>query len=130
MAKQNDKEITLSVLKTVAAFLNSEGGTLLIGVQDNGDICGVELDKYSNIDKFQVALFNYLKTSFNQVIASSIKTRIHKVENKTVCEVRCPKSKEPVYLNFEGSEDFYIRSGPSSEKLKVSQVKKYIDGHF
>jgi predicted HTH transcriptional regulator len=32
------------ILKTVVAFMNSYGGTLIIGVEDNGTVCGIEGD--------------------------------------------------------------------------------------
>jgi len=130
LANKNDKEITYAVLKTVSAFLNSDGGTLFIGISDEGKIVGIEKDNFDSSDKFLVHLYNHLKSSFGQIIASSIKTKIHKLEEGTICEVNCPKSLEPVYLKFDYKEDFYIRSGPTSEKLQLSMVHKYIGEHF
>ncbi len=53
--KQKNKELHHPVLKTVAAFLNTEGGTLLIGVDDEGNVLGLNDDlKVSGktLDKF------------------------------------------------------------------------------
>lgn len=43
---EKDPRIELAVLKTIAAFLNSSGGTLLIGVNDDGEPLGVEADHF------------------------------------------------------------------------------------
>ena len=44
--------LTHSVLKTIAAFLNTEGGDLLIGVGDDGAVTGIEQDRFENDDEF------------------------------------------------------------------------------
>ncbi|HAM57915.1 MAG TPA: type I restriction endonuclease subunit R, partial [Candidatus Rokubacteria bacterium] len=50
--RQDDKAVTHAVLKTIAAFLNTEGGDLLIGVADDGSIAGIERDRLESDDKF------------------------------------------------------------------------------
>jgi hypothetical protein len=50
--RQDDKGVTHSVLKTIAAFLNTEGGDLLIGVADDGSVVGIEADRLESEDKF------------------------------------------------------------------------------
>ena len=49
---KDDKRITHAALKTIAAFLNTEGGDLLLGVADDGTIMGIEHDRLENDDKF------------------------------------------------------------------------------
>ena len=48
--RQDDKFITHAVLKTVAAFLNTDGGDLLIGVADDGAIVGIEADRIAGAE--------------------------------------------------------------------------------
>src|SRR5260370_15920823 len=50
--RQDNKGVTHAVLKTIAAFLNTEGGDLLVGVADNGSIVGIERDQLENHHKF------------------------------------------------------------------------------
>jgi hypothetical protein len=52
-AEKFDKDIESSVLKTIAAFCNTAGGELLIGVADNGSVVGIAHDGFQNDDKFQ-----------------------------------------------------------------------------
>ena len=60
--EKHDEIITHAVIKTIAAFLNSDGGTLLIGVTDAGETCGVEHDQFDSTDKFLLFLTDKLKT--------------------------------------------------------------------
>jgi DNA-binding NtrC family response regulator len=62
-AGRNDPVIELAVLKTIAAFLNSAGGVLLIGVEDAGKVVGIELDRFPDVDKFQLHFWNLVRQS-------------------------------------------------------------------
>ena len=48
--------MTHAVLKTIAAFLNAEGGDLLIGVADDKTVTGIEADRFDNDDRFLLHL--------------------------------------------------------------------------
>ncbi len=50
--RKDDKVITHAALKTVAAFLNTEGGDLLLGVADDGSVVGIEVDRFESNDQF------------------------------------------------------------------------------
>lgn len=118
-------------LKTMCAFLNSEGGDLLIGVRDDGSIEGVETDKFENDDRFLLHLWTLIKTCMGQEVVEWVKTSLQKFGNKTVCRVSCTRAKKPVFLNQKGfDEAFFIRVGPSSSNLEISSALKYIQQHF
>lgn len=118
-------------LKTMAAFLNSDGGDLLIGVEDDGNILGIELDKFPNDDKFLLHLWSLIKSSMGQDVSPYIKTTLEKFDGKTVCRVHCIPGAKPVFLRQKGfDESFYIRIGPSSGSLEISEALKYIADRF
>jgi hypothetical protein len=118
-------------LKTIAAFLNSDGGDLLIGVEDDGNIIGVELDNFPNDDKFLLHLWSLIKSSIGQDVSPFIKTTLEKFDGKTVCRVHCEPSPKPIFLRQKGfDESFYIRIGPSSGSLEISEALKYIADRF
>ena len=118
-------------LKTIAAFLNTTGGNLLIGVEDDGNIFGIERDGFENDDKFLLNLWQLIKSSLGVELSPYIKTITEKLETGTVCRVHCKPSPEPVFLSKKGSDDeFYIRTGPASVSLKMSDAIKYIQTHF
>lgn len=130
-AKQHDKKITHSCLKTITAFLNSQGGVLLIGVKDSGKIIGIKKDGYKDYDQFENALYNFIRNSISQEAATLINAKVHQYEDEEVCVVFCYKSPKPVYLNYNSTEEeFFVRTGPSTTKLTPSQIHGYISKNF
>jgi hypothetical protein len=118
-------------LKTLCAFLNSEGGDLLIGVRDDGSIEGIETDKFDNDDKFLLHLWTLIKTCMGQEVVEWVKTTLQKFGDKTVCRVSCKRAAKPIFLNQKGfAEEYFIRVGPSTSSLEISSALKYIQQHF
>ena len=130
-AGKKNPAIEHASLKTIAAFLNSGGGNLLIGVEDDGKIQGIEIDRFDNEDKFLLHLWNMIKSSMGQDVTSNIQTILKKLDEKTVCNVKCLRSPSPVFLKQKGfDEEFYIRIGPSSASLEIREALKYISERF
>ena len=129
--KKSHDDITHSCLKTIAAFLNTEGGKLLIGVSDKGEIVGIKSDGFPDNDKYQLHLFNLMKEYLGSHIASLVSTDMVEVDDKVICLVKCNVSPEPVYLNFKKrGEEYFIRTGPGTTKLSTSEAHKYITNKF
>jgi len=132
---KDDKIVTHAVLKTIAAFLNTEGGDLLIGVADDGSIVGIERDRLDNEDKFMLHLAQVVRNGLGDRAGTCIDPKCQVVQGKTVCVVSCQRSPEPVYLKWKGMEssaegDFFVRSGPGTVKLSPESAAKYIDTRF
>ncbi|MDD4603111.1 MAG: ATP-binding protein [Bacteroidales bacterium] len=118
-------------LKTIAAFLNSRGGTLLIGIRDDGSIEGIETDKFVNEDKFLLHLWTLIRTCLGREVSPFISTSLEKIGEKTICMVTCVKNNRPVFLRQPGfPEEFYIRVGPASNAMDISEALKYISDWF
>jgi predicted HTH transcriptional regulator len=98
---KNDDAITHACLKTIAAFLNTDGGLLLIGVADDGSIVGIERDGLQNADKFQRHLWNTLRQSLGEVSSINVNTEVLPVDDKSICLVECKPSAEPVICKSE-----------------------------
>jgi len=120
------KEIELAVLKTIVAYLNSEGGNLLVGVKDNGEICGLACDHFVNDDKFMLHFNNMVKQHIGLEFSKYINYRIVEIEDKKVMLVECETSQDPAFLKYIEDEDFYIRVGPASRKLSTRKTIKYL----
>ncbi len=130
-AGKTNPAIERSSLKTIAAFVNSSGGTLLIGVRDDGSIEGIETDKFANEDKFLLHLWTLIRNCLGRDFSPYIRTRLEKMDDKTVCAVDCLPSGRPVFLRQPGyEEEMYIRLGPSSNALNISEALKYVEDHF
>ncbi len=127
--RQDDKGVTHAVLKTIAAFLNTEGGDLLIGVADDGAIVGIEHDQLENDDKFMRHLAQVVRNGLGDRAGTCIDPKTQIVQGKTVCVVSCQRSPEPVFLKWKGMEDapdgdFFVRSGPGTVKLPPESARR------
>jgi len=130
-AGKKDPAIEHAVLKTISAFLNSSGGTLFIGVRDDGSAAGLERDQFANDDKFALHFWNLIKASMGQDVSPFIQASFETHEDELIFMAQCTKSSRPIFLRHKGfDEEFFIRVGPSSAKLTIAEALKYISGRF
>ena len=120
------KEIELAWMKAAVAFLNTDGGTVLLGVDDNGELLGLETDDFENMDKAMLHVKNLLNHHIGPEFSSFFEAIPLEYKNKTVLMLECRAAEEAVFLKIGKNEEFYIRSGPSSTKLSPSQIISYI----
>ena len=135
-----NKKLEEVIVKTVAAFANSQGGTLLIGVSDSGEILGLEGDYLSlggaNRDKFELHLRNLLNSAFGAAFVSSkLKVLFPAIGEVEICQVDIQPSAKPLVLtvkdkNGVGQEKFYVRSGNSSQELSLAEMPPYLAERF
>ena len=132
--EKTNTNLRFSVLKTVVAFLNSEGGTLIIGVEDDGNIIGIEKDLKvmgkNPLDKFNQLLSSLIQTHIGAKFISLIKVNFEEVEGNKICVIDVDKSPEPAYLISNEGNEFYIRSGTTSRSLDPSETVGYINMHW
>jgi DNA-binding response OmpR family regulator len=121
-----DKGVEMAWLKTVVAFMNTDGGVLLIGVEDNGNILGIEADGFGSDDKLLLHVNNLIKEHVGLGTAANIRFSPIKIDGKTVLPIECKSSKEPVFLKVGNAEDFYVRLGPGTRKLSTREVIAYL----
>ena len=124
--QNKDPEIEKTALKNIAAFLNTDGGTLLIGVADNGEIKGVENDVFTNKDKYLLHFMNLIKDKIDESIFPLIEYSLVDIDDKLVLIVECDISKQPVYLKIKNEEEFYIKTNPAALQLKASSLYNYL----
>jgi len=125
-----DKKIEHSNLKTLCAFLNSDGGTLIIGVDDKGKILGIEKDNFENSDKMQLHLSNLIKQKIGKENSHLISIKVIKFKGKEIIKIECKKSKKPIFLKDEKEEEFYIRTGPSTSRIQGRELLEYVKRNF
>lgn len=125
-----DKEIEFAVLKTIAGFLNSEGGTLLIGVNDQGEIIGLKNDNFSSRDKMMLHLTHLIKSHIGVHFHHFIRYSVEKQKNREIFRVDCRKADLPAYLKHDKSKSMYIRTGASTAELPANEIHDYIRSRF
>lgn len=133
-AKAVNKKLEYVIAKTIAAFMNSEGGSLFIGVDDNQNMLGLTDDistlTKKNLDGFELHLIEVIKKFVGVSMMSHIKINFPSVEDVQICHIKVSKSSKPVFTSFEGREDFFIRSGCSSQPLGREEQSEYEKNHW
>jgi len=133
--RKDDMVVTHSVLKTIAAFLNTEGGDLLIGAADDRTVLGIDHDRLENDDRFMLHLAQVVRNGLGDRAGTCIDPKTQIVQGKTVCLVSCQRSPEPVFLRWKGIErdpcgEFFVRSGPGTVRLNSEDTEEYIRTRF
>ena len=126
---EKEERIERSVLKSLVAFLNSDGGMILIGVADNGKVLGIDKSFDTN-DKANLHLTNLITTHIGNEFLPFISFGVTDYEGKRVMRVICKKTNGPVFLKEWPHEYFYVRSGSASMELNGMAMVNYINNHF
>lgn len=128
---ENDPRMEQSVLKTIVGFLNSRGGgTLFIGVTDEGEALGVEADEFPNEDKMLLHLNNLVNSRIGSQHMLYIHPHFDELEGQRVLAVDCLPARSPAHLKDGNEQRFYIRSIASTTELKGKDVVSYIKERF
>lgn len=127
--KEVNKKLEYVIAKTIAAFMNSDGGNLFIGVDDNQNMLGLA-DDFStlskpDIDGFELHLIEIIKKFIGAGLISHVKISFPVVEDIRICRIKVSRSSKPVFTQYEGKEDFFVRSGCSSQPLSREDQSAY-----
>lgn len=129
-SKKKDKAIEKAVLKTLTAFMNSNGGVLIIGVEDNGNILGLENDQFANSDKLLLHLTYLIKERIGPLFLKYLHCVMEKIGKEEILRVDCIPAPKPAYFKDDNLDHFFIRNGPSTTDLRLSKVHNYIIERF
>ena len=132
--KAVNKILEYVIAKTISAFLNSTGGNLFIGIDDNQNILGLSDDistlKKQDIDGFELQLVEVIKKYIGKEFSSHIKINFPEYDGQNICRISVSQSSRPVFVCFEGKENFFIRSGCSSQPLSREEQSAYQKEHW
>lgn len=129
--KQPDSKMEFACLKTIAGLLNSvAGGTLIVGVMDDGLPVGIGLDGFANEDKMNLHLANLIEGRIGSAHSIYIHPRFEDYEGLRVLIVECSPSKSPVYVKDGTLDRFFVRSGTSTAELSASQIPQFVAERF
>ena len=133
-SKEVNKKLEYVIAKTIAAFLNSEGGNLFVGVDDNQNMLGLADDistlSKPNIDGFELHLIEIIKKFIGAGLIAHIKISFPIVEEIQICRIKVSRSGRPVFIRNEDKEDFFVRSGCSSQPLSREEQSSYEKSHW
>jgi len=132
-----DERMEQVIAKTACGFLNSDGGTLVIGADDRGTPLGLDADlatmKSPDVDRYELWLRDLLTTCLGQTAAATVGIEFPVVpaaddSELRVCRVTCVPSPRPVYLRpAKGTApELWVRSGNSTRQLGVDEATEYV----
>lgn len=136
-----NKKLEEVIVKSISAFNNSEGGYLVIGIDDNNNILGLANDytslKKNDADYFELHLRNLIGSTFTvRYTARKIDISFIQIIDKEVCVIKIAKGEYPLFLktadkNGKQFEKFFVRSGNSSQEINsLTEINNYINVRF
>lgn len=130
-----DEKIVHGAVKSVAAFMNSHGGTLVIGVKDaTKEVTGLERDLATlgkkDTDGYELFIRQLLNNAFGAEHSSRVSIAFPTEDDKMACVVLAPRSPRPVYVKNSDDRDLYVRDGNSTRKLNSEEAVRYVAEHF
>ena len=129
------------ILKAISAFNNGEGGTLIIGVDDDQNVLGLDLD-YATFgegdkDDFELHLRTLMNKTWGVEFATTnININFPRLGEYELCAIEVQRGVQPLYLKVQDrhgrkSEKFYVRSGNSSQPFEnPSEIASYVAKRF
>ena len=131
--KKRNTELRHEVMKTLVAFMNSDGGTLLIGVEDSGQIFGLEKDlEFTNgsEDLFMNMFSSLIIENIGVEFADKVEAEIDSMNGSKICVVNVSKSINPAFLSGTRGSEFYVRVFNTSRKLDSEQTMNYLENNI
>ena len=131
-----DQAITWAVVKTITAFMNTHGGTLLVGVDDHGQPVGIEADyplvKGGDRDGWELWLTAVVKNALGTVAATDLSVRFCMLDGRTVARIDVRPGAEPVFASRKGEprEVFFARLNNSTEEFAGPALLDYRQKHW
>ena len=139
-SNQINKKLEDVVIKTIAAFSNGEGGILIIGVNDDGEVVGLHHDystlKNGDKDKFELHLRNLLNNEYGlDFTTNNIKITFPDIEEKEICMLEIKAGLKPLYTTIvdgmsNKAQKFYVRRGNSSQEVALNEVAEFVSKRF
>jgi CBS domain-containing protein len=118
------------VAKTVAAFLNAEGGDLVIGLSDDRVVVGLEKDyetlKNRSRDGFENRLTTLLGSALGSSFLKLVSVSFSEIGGRDLCRVHVAAATEPAFLKDGDRESFFVRAGNSSRPFGLRDATRYI----
>ncbi len=106
-----------SMADEIAAFANTEGGTILIGIDDNKEIIGIELQKLDHIEKTVVEICN-------DSIKPTVRIDTHKItiDEKNILKIEIIKG----LFVHKTPNGYFIRQGSSKREMTAEELTRLI----
>lgn len=125
-----NKALEMVIARTLVGFMNHRGGSLLIGVDDEGEVVGLEHDyktlKIKGRDGFELCITDIVTSRIGADMCSFIHCVFYEIESKDVCRVIVESAVEPVYLQDGNISRYFLRTGNGTRELDAREAMAHI----
>ena len=129
--KTTNRDLQKVIAKTIVGFMNAKGGKLIIGVDDDGNVLGLEKDfktlKHKNRDGYEREIFRIISTQLGHEACFSNHISFYKLNGEDVCVIDIEPSKKPIYVSDTENTTFYVRTGNATYPLTVKEAVDYLE---
>lgn len=126
---RGDRKPEQAVLKSIAAFLNTDGGTLVIGVDDDGNPLGLDGDGFlDNEDQMARYLSGFVSDRLGAGVWGNIDIEFASYQGRRILVIRCTQSSTPILVGED--DEFYARIGPTTRRLTPREMVDYVRIRF
>ncbi|MBN1755581.1 ATP-binding protein [bacterium] len=130
---KTSKKLEEVIIKTLAGFMNAEGGMLFIGVDDNGKPMGLDKDYASlrkkDADGLELQLYRLITDYLGVEFSDNITITFPSIQDIELCSISVRPNDKPVFVKkLDGA--FYVRTGNSTRHLNAQETMEYITKHF
>ncbi len=134
---RTSSEIEIEVARSISSFLNSNGGTLILGIDDYGNILGLEKDfkilgkGHMNSDGFELCFTEIIHKYLGKQVRELLNIEFYKKNgDRDICVIEIEQSPKPVFLKLKGENQFVVRSGNRNQKMDARESHEYITQHW
>ena len=132
---KKEAHIQDNIIKTIAGFLNSEGGSLIVGVSDDGNAYGLDADlkftQRKDLDGLELELTQLLMNIFSgEVVATKIRSSFPQFQQKRIIRIDVKPSNSPIFAKTSKEQEaFYVRIGNLTQLMSTQSAISYIAQH-
>lgn len=129
-----NKRRQYTVAKTIAGMMNNKGGTLVIGIADDGSVLGIELDlqtlRKPTVDQFEILLVSIIENFLGIEKMKLLVFRFEQIDERTICILDIAPSFAPIFLKSNNQSEFWVRFMNSTRQLDVKESVEFITTHW
>ena len=132
---RSNRELYHPILKTLTAFMNSDGGTLYVGISNDGKVLGIEKDyetfeKGKNWDEWSKTFSSIISSKIGPEFNIFIKANPITVNGNEIAEITVLQAPRPAYIDPTDKAQFHIRAGTTTQSLNPKETSNYVKDHF